>query len=790
MTNAKLAALAAGVLWIAIGGSSALAQLQGGPKAKLSLVPATTGVVPGEPFEIGIHFELQEDWHIYWKNSGDSGLPPVFKWDLPPGFHAAEPQFPLPTRHYSPGDIVTNILGGDPMFLVEITPPASFEEGTVRLAADVRYLICKENCIREDARVSLELPVLPASAKADPDNERIFRRARRALPKKVSESLTAKPVLSPSTLKPGAEFELELQVSIKRGLHIQSNKPLLESLVAADVFLEPVEFIEFGTGIYPAPKKRKVEFLGELTEFGGNFTIRIPGKLASDAKSIPEQIAGVFVFQACSEQGNCLPPEGVSFSVKPSPATAKGSTMAAPDSIVPPGSDTTKELAAPVASVAEQPAMDQFFKKFGLIGLLAACFLYGLFINATPCVLPLLSIKVLGFVQQAHQSRKRTALLGLAFGAGVILFFVLLGLLASRGQNVLQFPVAVIVLGAIVLALALSMLGVYTLQVPTAATSLEARIHSEGILASFGKGALAPVLGFACTGPLLAGAWGWAVKQPSETAVLAFLFAGLGMASPYMLLGANPRWLSFLPRPGNWMITFERIMGFFLLAMVIWLIHPLTVQIGVGGLEWTLVFYVAVAVGCWLLGKVQVTMGDLQRWRFRGAAATIIVLAAGVIYGVIYPLGPAAEQAEAERLAQFSRPASADHIAWRLWTPESVEETVRNGNLAFVDFTAAYCTVCKVNKGRAIDTPPTRARFSELGVVAFQGDFTNGDPDIDDLLKRYDRAGVPLNLIYTPGRPNDPIVLSPNLSQSYLLEKIDEAARTKTASASVFRGVP
>ena len=205
----------------------------------------------------------------------------------------------------------------------------------------------------------------------------------------------------------------------------------------------------------------------------------------------------------------------------------------------------------------------------------------------------------------------------------MLLFFVILGLLAAQGKNVLQYPAGVIALGAVVMALALSMLGVYTLQVPSAATSLDAKIQREGVASSFGKGALAPVLGFACTGPLLAGAFGWATKQEPHIAVLAFVFAGLGMASPYVLLGANPNWLSFLPKPGNWMITFERIMGFLLMGMVIWLLHPLVYHIGAEGLEWTLAFLVFVAMACWIWGKIDVSMSTVVRWKYRAGAGAL-----------------------------------------------------------------------------------------------------------------------------------------------------------------------
>jgi len=356
----------------------------------------------------------------------------------------------------------------------------------------------------------------------------------------------------------------------------------------------------------------------------------------------------------------------------------------------------------------------------------------------------------------------------------VMLFFVVLGLLAAQGTNVLQSPVAVSALGTVVMAMALSMLGVYTLQVPTAATTLEATIQKEGMVASFGKGALAPVLGFACTGPLLAGAFGWATQQPPNIAIVAFLMAGLGMASPYMLLGANPNWLSFLPKPGNWMITFERIMGFLLLAMVIWLLHPLIAQIGPQGLEWTLGFLVAVAMACWVWGKVNAMMEATQRMQYRAGALLIVVLAGGLIYGWIFPIGAAVKQ---QRLAHASGHDAvtdwSNGIPWKRWSPEAVKETVREGKAVFVDFTAAYCTQCKANKLVATNTAEVRAKMKALGIVPFQADFTSGDDAIFQEMQRHGRAGPPMNLIYAPGAEK-PVLLNTVLTKDYLLKKLDE----------------
>lgn len=490
-------------------------------------------------------------------------------------------------------------------------------------------------------------------------------------------------------------------------------------------------------------------------------------------------------------QGKGLPslPHADSSSLKPvSPAVGsklpasldKGEVV--PDAAAP--ADTAHDAQDEQDSAASNDIED-FLSRFGVVGLLAGCLLYGLFLNATPCVLPLLSIKVLGFVQQAHESRRRTLALGLAFGAGVVLFFIVLGFVAAAGKNMLQYPAVVIGLGAVVMALALSMLGVYTLKAPDTAAKLEANLQREGMLSSFGKGALAPILGFACTGPLLAAAFGWATQQAPHIAVLAFLAAGLGMAAPYMLLGANPNWLSFIPKPGPWMITFERIMGFLLLGMVVWLLDPLVTQIGATGFEWTLAFLVVIAMGCWLLGKVDMTMPSAQRWRYRGGALVLVAVSAVLVYGVFYPLGEAVAKQRALISASYAGSGGWESdIPWRLWSEQEVEDTVRSGRTVFVDFTAAWCTVCKVNKKVAVDTPEARRKMQELGIVPFRGDFSTGDADIAAVLKKHSRAGVPLNLIYPADKPDSPIVLRPNLTKSYLLGKLDEAGASSASLVS------
>ncbi|MFH0980002.1 MAG: protein-disulfide reductase DsbD domain-containing protein [Planctomycetota bacterium] len=770
------------------------------PKTKVSLHPAVMGIAPGATFDVAIQFELQDGWHIYWKNPGDAGTPPRVEWKLPPGFEVGELRFPVPKRHRDPGNLLTNVFEGEPILLQTLTAPKDLKPGDqITLAADLQWLSCKEARVPERESVSVTLPVGGLTTDLDPTHDAILQRGRRALPiaAEASKYVKVAPSVAVQTVKPGQAFEVVLEVAIAKGNHLQSNQPPQAAFIPTHVFLERDPGLDLGKIVYPPPEERIHPQLGKVSEYRGKVQIRIPVQVREDAEGARVRMAGVVTTQACSDKsGTCYPPENIAWGLEV-PLDRSGVAALSPESQVPgsespqtPAGGIQTEVPAQAEAELDEASTDddqlqRFLARRRLPGLLLGCFLYGLFINATPCVLPLLSIKVLGFVQQAHESRRRTLMLGLAFGAGVVLFFVALGFLAAAGKNLLQYPAVVIGLSAVVLALALSMLGVYTLQVPTAATKLEGSLQQEGVLASFGKGALAPVLGFACTGPLLAGAFGWATQQPPRTAVFAFLVTGLGMASPYMLLGANPNWLSFLPRPGPWMVTFERIMGFLLLAMVIWLLNPLVTQIGAAGLQWTLGFLVVAAMGCWLLGKIDINMSAARRWWYRGGAITLVIGAGLLTYGWIYPLDEArAEQQALRSTAHTSGDEWASGIPWQEWSPEAVEAAVRSGKTAFVDFTAAYCTVCKANKAVAINTPEARQKMKALGVVPFKADFTSGDPRIFEVLQQHGRAGVPLDLIYPAGKPDAPIVLRTNLTKRYLVQKLDEAGPSSNALAS------
>jgi len=738
---------------------SLLAPLQnpsGSANVRAELLADVAAVAPGESFHVAVRLAIAEGWHIYWKNPGGPGLPTRIQLDLPAGFVAEPTQYPVPSKFTTPPDIQSYGYENQAVFVVPVTPPETLVGSHVTILASANWLECKDLCAPGEARLQLRLPVLQdGAAKPPPANTKLFARAMGELPQRADRVRGLKfwVYLSFDRVRPGASVVAAVVLEAAPGFQFARWG---EPAAVAELFLEKTEGLTFGDPAYePADQ--------DATQ---KVVIRIPVEVAAELGAAELTIRGLVKYRLTEPGGSELPARGVEFEI-PVPVAGAGATVKA----------AHPELFG-TARPAERgrPGTAGLLDRLGLVGLLLACALYGLGLNATPCVLPIVSIKVVSFIQQGRQRSGRAAALGLSFGAGVLLLFVVLGVLATAGRNLLQFPEAVIALGAIVMALALSMLGVYTLRPPTLAGELDAKMGGESLAGSFGKGLLAPVLGFACTGPLLAGAFAWATQQAPATAVAAFVAAGVGMAAPYVLLSAFPGWLRMLPKPGAWMITFERVVGFGLLGAVVWLLHPLQYQIGPAGLEWTLVFLVAVGAGCWLAGKGSLSGEAKARWGYRAAAAGVVVVAGVAIYGFIYPVGQAkAEQARGQAVAagptDFSRT-----IPWQVYSPEGVATAVGEGKPVFVEFTAAYCTVCKVNLKLHLDTPAVRAKMKELGVVPFRGDFTTYDEQIAKMLQHHGRAGVPLYLVYKPHEPDRPEVLPTTISEQKIINALDRAA--------------
>lgn len=276
-----------------------------------------------------------------------------------------------------------------------------------------------------------------------------------------------------------------------------------------------------------------------------------------------------------------------------------------------------------------------------LVGL-GGGFLGGLILNVMPCVLPVIGLKIMAFVQQAGESRRRVFLLNVWYSLGLLLvFWVLATLAAFAGLGwgaQFQNTSFTIVLSSVVFVFALALLGVWEVPIPgfvggSAATSLASK---EGITGAFFKGVLTTVLATPCTGPFLGPALTWAVQQHPLVVYATFTAVGMGMALPYLVLGAFPRLIAFLPKPGAWMDTFKQLMGFILLGTVVWLMFNLEPHQALPVVALLFGLWLA----CWWVGRIPVTAdmaGKLQGWAMAGVlAGGAVWLAFGWFNGVMY----------------------------------------------------------------------------------------------------------------------------------------------------------
>jgi thiol:disulfide interchange protein len=281
---------------------------------------------------------------------------------------------------------------------------------------------------------------------------------------------------------------------------------------------------------------------------------------------------------------------------------------------------------------------------------LLAGFLGGFILNFMPCVLPVISIKVLSLVGQAGESRGRVFGLGVVFAAGMITLFLVLGVLVTVvGQTwgaLFQSAAFLFVMLGILVAMACSLFGAFTLGVPSAVGDADVAIKGEGYTASFGKGMLAVLLGTPCSGPFLGPVLAWAAGQSaagrSEMGMLVFLSMGLGMAFPFVVLAAKPGWMRFLPRPGAWMETFKQAMAFLLLLTAVYILWLLQNQVLVA-----LLFSVGIAFAAWLYGKlVSPLRSDRANWIGRGVVFAIVVVTAWTSFAAM-PAGTSTQAMKA-----------------------------------------------------------------------------------------------------------------------------------------------
>ncbi|MEO8206074.1 MAG: thioredoxin family protein, partial [Chthoniobacterales bacterium] len=396
-------------------------------------------------------------------------------------------------------------------------------------------------------------------------------------------------------------------------------------------------------------------------------------------------------------------------------------------------------------------------------------FLGGLILNLMPCVLPVISLKVFGFVKQAGDDPRKILRHGLAFITGIFLWFLGLGvvicLLRNAGQQVtwafqFQNPYFNLAISVLVFVFALNLFGVFEIVLPGFAGSGAANLADRGGYAgSFFQGVFATLLATPCTAPFLGTALGFAFSQSNAIILAMFAAVAFGMAFPYFFLSANPGWMKFLPKPGLWMERVKQFMGFPLIATLLWLLYIIGQQKGIEAMIWVGCFLLVLAVVCWIYGAFATPVSSA-----RSKVIAIFMVLILTIGGAYYCIGIQFEQS--------SQKKDPNQIAWVPFSPAALAELRGEGKPVFLDFTADWCVTCKFNERFAINTPAVRAAFKKQGIVPMQADWTNADPDITEALKQFGRVGVPFYVFYPAGKSDQPVVLPELITEQIVLNAL------------------
>ncbi len=581
-----------------------------------------------------------------------------------------------------------------------------------------------------------------------------------------------------SAYEAGEAVRLAAVVEVEERWHINSNKPAQEYLIPTELQLELPPGSGTPTFIYPPDNAYQFPFETEpVLVYDGRFNIvaefLLPGDLAGG--TLP--ISATLRYQACDDR-QCVAPTSAQTQLQ----LTVGSGGEAINAAIFDGDPDTPQLAMqragepalgppPATSHDTSPAEASSPAATGtssssLPVMLLLALLGGFILNAMPCVLPVLSLKVFGLVKSAGEGRSHLVAGALATTAGVLVSFWALALAAvlaakagaAVGWGVqFQQPGFVTFLAVVVVLFSLNMWGLFEIPLPQSLARIGGSGPSEGLAGHFASGLFATLMATPCSAPFLGTAVGFALAQPAYMIFIIFTAIGLGLALPYLLLAAFPATAKWLPKPGQWMITFRQVMGFLLAAAAVWLFYVLAGQISPERIAFVQLALLALALFVWLGKETSQSAGRrrLSALGALGAAALSIFLAAGA------PPATAGGSASA-------------HLDWVPFDETQAVSLAEEGQLVFVDFTADWCLTCKANERLVIETEEIASTFEANNVVTMKGDWTNRDDTITEFLARYGRSAVPFYVLFRPGQ--EPHAFGELLTKSNLIEVVEASA--------------
>lgn len=413
----------------------------------------------------------------------------------------------------------------------------------------------------------------------------------------------------------------------------------------------------------------------------------------------------------------------------------------------------------------------------GLLGMLGLAFLGGLILNLMPCVLPVLSLKLMSVLGHAGQAPRLVRRGFLASAAGIVVSFLVLagGLIALKqaGAGVgwgIQFqqPAFLAFMMGVTVLFACNLLGLFEITLPGRigdALAGDGR-REEGLGRHFLTGVFATLLATPCSAPFLGTAVGFALARGAPEILAIFTALGLGLATPYLAVAAFPGLARHLPRPGRWFVWLRGVLALALIGTALWLASVIWVQAGTETAGLAIVF--AALIGA-VLALRRVPGSRLGR---RAIPLALVILAVMTVHAALAPGRPA-------DVAGRGAQDAGSTIAWVPFDQPGIDQMVGAGQVVFVDVTAEWCITCQFNKLRVLERAPVSDALNGAGMVAMQADWTLPDPAIAAYLQRYGRYGIPFNIVYGPQAPYG-IPLPELLSADAVLDALARAGMDQT----------
>ncbi len=676
--------------------SPSSAQIIKDANTEVELISETLSLKPAQSITVALRMTMDEHWHVYWRNPGDSGFTPEIEWTLPEGFEAQDIQWPYPER-INIESLTSYGYEGEVYLTSKILTPRHLNPNTpYTVKAHVKWLACKIECVPGGANLFLTLPATisePIKNSQWPNDLKSF------LPvKEHGWQLNFE----------NHEFDYRLKLIPPEGEFVN---------------LESVYFYPYQNDVIDHAAKQV------LTRFtDGHYSLHV--KRSDLAKESVDMLEGIIEAKSGWGRGvSSLAIEVEAHEVK---------IQKSPQSYV--GNNEVSHLGLAII--------------FALLG--------GLILNLMPCVLPVLSIKVLQLIEHTQNDKKSIMSQALMFAMGVIfMFWILAGIvLVMKGAGYLlgwgfqfQSPIFIVLMAVLFLLLALNQFGLFEFQI---AFSQKTKNNGLSGQSYFFNGMLTTLVATPCTAPFMGSALGYGLTQPFWVTFIVFTSLGVGMAMPYCLLAMSPSLLSKLPRPGPWMNALKQFFGFVFLLTVLWLAWVLGQLGGLGAMAFLLFGLLFIALGVWF-------------YSLKKSRVLLILMVLSVLVGANCLYFSIRDHS----VGETNNRGVSQKLQWQNYSPELLKQLLESDKTVFLDFTASWCLTCQVNERLVLDRKNVVQKFKEKEVVFLKADWTDYDEDITKLLAEFGKKSIPFYVLYTKGKKGDIISLPELLTTKIVLEALE-----------------